>query len=268
MTAGRNYYSLHSYLKNKFGEDVYRISIDAGFTCPNRDGTKGRRGCIFCSEGSRPGYVNPGMSIPGQIEYGKRLIGKKYGVSKFIAYFQAFSNTYAPADELYSVFKAASEEEGICGIAVGTRPDCVDREKIKMLERLSESTFVIVEYGAQSMKDTTLEKINRAHTAEDTVKAVLMTLESGRIHTAAHLIFGLPDETKEDMLESVSILTGLGINGFKFHHLYVERGTILEQYYKDNKISLMERDEYIGLLLELMRVIPAGVVIHRLFGEC
>jgi radical SAM protein (TIGR01212 family) len=268
MTDGRNYYSLHSFLKDKFGEEVYRISIDAGFTCPNRDGTKGTNGCIFCSEGSRPDYVNPSLSISGQIERGKLLIGKKYGVRKFIAYFQAYSNTYAKPDELYPVFKTACAAEGICGIAIGTRPDCVDREKIDMLGRLSESTFVIAEYGAQSMKDATLEKIKRGHLSSDTARAVLMTVESGRIHTAAHLIFGLPGETREDMLESVSVLAGLGINGFKFHHLYVEKGTAIEEYYKNDELKLMERDEYIELLLGLMPEIPPGIVIHRLFGEC
>ncbi len=269
MTAGLNYYSFNSFLKKKFGEKVYRISIDAGFTCPNRDGTKGVGGCIYCGEsGAKAGYVIPSLSIADQIDSGSKIIGKKYGVKKFIAYFQAYSNSYSGVEELYSLYKSALRAPGICGIAIGTRPDCVDQAKIDMFNRLSEETFLIVEYGAQSMKNNTLKKINRCHTAQDTARAISLTGMSGRIHVAAHLIFGLPGETEEDMLHSAAVLTDLGVDGFKFHHLYVEKDTVLEKYYNNKRLKLLERDQYIGLLLKLLPKIPADTVIHRLFGEC
>jgi hypothetical protein len=269
MNPRHNYFSVGSFLRNKFGEKVFRISLDAGFTCPNRDGSKGFGGCLYCGEsGARARYVKPERSIKDQIKLGKEIIGKKYGTKLFIAYFQPYTNTYAGTDELYSIYKTAITEPDICGIAIGTRPDCIDQSKIDMLNQLSENTFVIVEYGAQSMKDETLDKIKRAHTAADTAKAIYMTKKSGHIHVVAHLIFGLPGETENDMVNSALVLAGLGVDGFKFHHLYVEKNTGFERFYKDNALILMERDQYIGLLLNLLPVIPPGIVIHRLFGEC
>jgi hypothetical protein len=261
------YYSLNSFLKNKFGEKVYRISIDAGFTCPNRDGSKGYGGCVYCGEsGARARYVNPSLSVREQVRKGIETVGKRYAVKRFLAYFQAYTNTYGEVGELYRLYKSALEFPEICGIAIGTRPDCIDEEKVHMLEHLAEETFVIVEYGAQSMHDSTLEKINRAHSVADTARAVRLTVKSGRIHAAAHLIFGLPDENESDMIESVSALLSLGINGFKFHHLFIEKFTAMERDYRAGKILLMEREEYVDILVKVISILPADTVIHRLFG--
>ncbi len=262
------YYSLNSFLKNKFGEKVYRISVDAGFTCPNRDGSKGTGGCIYCSgSGAGAAYASPGLSVPEQIRKGIEIVGKRYGTKKFIAYFQPFSNTYGRAADLLKLYKSALGFPEICGIAIGTRPDCIDEEKIEMLNGLSQETFLIVEYGAQSMHDKTLEKINRCHSAEENVSAVKMTVKSGRIHTVAHLILGLPGESEPDMIESVSELIGTGINGFKFHHLYVENGTALEKEFMAGNIPLLGRDEYIEILAKIIRILPDDIVIHRLFSD-
>ncbi len=267
--SGKRYNSLNSFLKKKFGEAVYRISLDAGFTCPNRDGTKGAGGCYYCGDsGSRAEYVKPALSIPGQILMGKEIIGRKYGAKKFLAYFQAYTNTYGKTEELYSLYKSALAFQEICGIAVGTRPDCVDEEKLSMLSELAGETFLIMEYGAQSMNDATLDKINRGHKAADTAWAVAQTKKKGNIHVVAHLILGLPGETEQDMLDSVRGLVCLGVDGFKFHHLYVEKNSFFEKDLKENKLTLLKRDEYLNLLLKIIPILPRNIVLHRLFGEC
>jgi len=266
---GKRYHSLNAFLRNKFGEPVYRISLDAGFSCPNRDGTKGWGGCTYCNEsGSRAAYVEPDLSITEQLKKGKAFIQKKYGAKKFIAYFQAYTNTYADINTLEKIYKEALNFPDIVAIAIGTRPDCIDNQKLDLLEEISRDVLVILEMGAQSMKEETLLKINRQHTAKETLNAFTEARKRKSLHLLSHLIFGLPDETADDMISSVKILLETGIDAFKFHHLYIEKGSTMENDWKKGKIKLLSRDEYINILLSIIPILPERIVIHRLFGDC
>jgi radical SAM protein (TIGR01212 family) len=266
------YTDLNSFLRARFGERVYRVSVDAGFTCPNRDGTKGLGGCIYCSEsGSRASYVEPDVPVAEQLRRGKELIARRYGVRKFIAYFQPYSNTYlsngASVETLDRIYKGALAGPDIAGIAIGTRPDTVDPRIIGLLSDIARERLVILEYGAQSMKDVVLKRINRGHTAADTEKAFGMSRGRG-LHLVAHLIFGLPGETSADMIEGVMRLAELGADGFKFHHLYIEKNTRAERMYAGGEIDLMSREEYIDVLCEVIARLPERIVLHRVFGQC
>jgi uncharacterized protein len=266
---GKNYYSLNAFMRNKFGERVHRVSLDAGFTCPNRDGLLGTGGCVYCNEaGARAGYVDPGISIAGQLEKGIEVVRRKYGADKFIAYFQAYTNTYAGPDRLRKLYNEALSHPSVIGISIGTRPDCVDEEKLDLIEEIAGKYFVILEYGVESMKPETLKSINRGHGVPEIVKAVQETKKRKNINILAHLIFGLPGESTADMKSSVKSLVDLGIDAFKFHQLYVEKGTVLEKMYFENKVRILELQEYLEILCGILPDIPGNVVIHRLFGEC
>ncbi len=263
------YFSGGEFFKNIFGEKVYRISIDAGFTCPNRDGTKGTGGCIYCNAGgSKAAYVNSNLDIPSQIEYGIKIFKEKKKVSKFIAYFQAFSNTYAPLERLKKIYQVAIDMPEIAGISIGTRPDCIDDEKLDFFEELAKKKFLMIEYGVQTLNNKSLEFINRGHSAELSIEAIKKTKERKNIFVLAHLILLLPYDNFNQMLLTVKKLVKLGIDGFKFHHLYVEKGTALENLYYEGKIKLLELKEYIEMLGEIISYIPKNIAIHRLFGEC
>lgn len=265
---GKPYHSLNYELKQIFGEKVYRISIDAGFTCPNRDGTLGRGGCIYCNEaGARAQYVNPEMSIEQQIRHGMRVIGQRYRARKFIAYFQAYTNTYAPVEVLERSYRQALKFSEVVGISIGTRPDCIDDDKLKLIEEIAQDYYTIIEYGAQSMHNSTLTKINRCHTVEDTINAIIRTKERKGIQVLAHLIFGLPGEDTLMMQQSVQQLVKLGVDAFKFHHLYIEKRTVAAKLYQIGKITPLDRDIYIDLLIEVISKLPRRIVLHRLFGE-
>jgi hypothetical protein len=267
--GGKAYNSLSYFLKQKFGEKIYRVSIDAGFSCPNRDGTKGVGGCIYCNEkGARAGYVNPDVDVKEQIRRGMEIIRGRYKAKKFIAYFQAYSNTYAPVEKLREIYAPALEFPEIAGISIGTRPDCIDNEKLNLIEEIAQRKYTIIEYGVQSMKKTSLETISRAHGVDDTIRAINDTKKRKNIDILAHLIFGLPGETKDDMTETVRILVELGVTAFKFHHLYIEKGTALEKLYNCGLYSPLGLDEYTDILSEVISIIPPRVVIHRLFGQC
>lgn len=266
------YTGLNGFLRERFGERVYRVSVDAGFTCPNRDGTKGYGGCIYCNEsGSRASYVEPDVPVAEQLRRGKELIARRYGARKFIAYFQPYSNTYLPLsasiETLERLYKSALAEPDIAGIAIGTRPDTVNPAILEMLAGIARERLVILEYGAQSMNDGVLERINRGHTVADTEGAFGMSRGMG-IHLVAHLIFGLPGETPADMIEGVMRLVELGADGFKFHHLYIEKNTLAEKMYINGEIGEMSRDEYIDILCEAIARLPERIVLHRLFGQC
>ena len=267
---GKRYNSLNSFFLEHFNEKVYRVSVDAGFTCPNRDGTKGTGGCIYCGEeGARAAYVDPSKSVKDQLKEGTRLIRERTKAKKFLAYFQAYSNTYHDnVDALEKIYLEALDVPGVAGISIGTRPDCVNGPILDMLQQLSEKTWLMVEYGVQSMNEGTLREINRRHTVNDIVQAVEMTKKRPGINVLAHVIFGLPKETRGDMIDSVKQLVGLGVDAFKFHHLYVEKNTTLERLYYADKVKMLTLDEYLGVLLEVIPSLPEHVVLHRLFGQC
>lgn len=266
--AGKPYHSLNFYLRERFGEKVYRVSLDAGFTCPNRDGTLGRGGCTFCNEaGARASYVDPEKSVWDQLQEGKTLVKRRYGARKFIAYFQAYTNTWGPLDVLERVYRSVLQDPDVVMISIGTRPDCVPTEVLKLIEDLAKERPIIMEYGIQTLNDGILRSIHRGHLAEDSKDAILRTTKLKNVEILAHCLFGLPGESRKSMLDTVQTLIQWGVDAFKFHHLYLEKNTQLGLEYQKNPFPLLSRDEYLDLLCEILPQLPQDKVIHRLFGQ-
>ncbi len=261
------YNDYNSYLKKTFGCKVYRIGLDAGFTCPNRDGTKGRGGCIYCNEeGSRSSYTNKGMSVGKQLKSRIDFLKKTKKATKFIAYFQAFSNTYAPVSRLKEVYDSALQFPEIAGISIGTRPDTIDREKLELIASYRKRYDVWVEYGLQSMHEETLKALNRHHTPADFSDAVRMTKEVG-LPVCAHVILGLPGEGRGHMIKTALWLNELGVDGVKIHLLHVLKGSVLEKMYVDGTVRLLTQEEYINLVCDFLENLSARIIIQRLTGE-
>ncbi|RLG12081.1 TIGR01212 family radical SAM protein [Candidatus Pacearchaeota archaeon] len=263
----RLYYSLSEFLKSKFGEKVKKIPIDAGLTCPTRDGTKGFGGCIYCDpKGSGTGLFKKGLSVEQQVElFLEKFRKRKF--KKFIAYFQSFCNTYAPIEVLDKLYSVVYKDPSIVGLAIGTRPDCIDEDVIKLLKKYqSQGYFLWIELGLQSIHNKTLELINRGHTFEDFLKAYYM-LKENDIPVVVHIIFGLPEENKEMMLATVKKLAELKIDGIKFHALYIVKGSKMEKLYKKGKYKPLELDFYVNLVAESLCYLPPTTVIHRLTSE-
>ncbi len=262
------YNDYNSYLKDLFGQRVQKISIDAGLGCPNRDGGISGRGCIYCdSKGSGSGAkVIDGRPIEDQVSSGIEWAKKRYGAKKFIAYFQSYTNTYAPVDVLRDLYSRALAFDGIVGLSVGTRPDCIDRERIEVLAGFSSKYLVWVEYGLQSCHNKTLVAINRGHDVGVFIDAVKLTSEFD-MKICAHVILGLPGETRDMMLETAKFLANQPIHGVKIHSLYVTKGTVLEKLFLAGKFSCMERDEYIECLIDFLELLPPQFIIQRLTGD-
>ena len=264
----KRYSDYNAYLRNLFGERVQKISVDAGMTCPNRDGFLSRAGCIYCnSKGSGTGAFARGMSISQQIEAGKIGAIKKYKSRKFLAYFQSFTNTYAPVEHLKALYDEALSCEGVVGMAVGTRPDCVDPEKIDLLDSYTKDYLVWLEYGLQSIHDETLVLINRGHDFKAFEKAMLLTAPKKGINVCAHIIFGLPGETRQMMLESARVLADLGVNGVKIHLLYVVKGTALDRLYENGQYTPLEQQAYVDLVCDYLERLPKSMIIQRITGD-
>lgn len=263
----KKYNSFGDHLKKTFGEKVYKISLDAGFTCPNRDGSKGTGGCIYCSEkGSASLGVDPALNIKCQIQEGKKAIFKKYKAKKYLAYFQAFSNTYAPVQKLRELYFAALEEEDIVGISISTRPDCLNDEKLDLISEISKKYYTWLELGLQSSHNRTLAFINRHDSFENFV-TIYKKAKARNIRICAHIILGLPGESKKDMLETIDKLINLKVDGIKFHLLHVLNNTPLEKLYNNGVITLFERDEYVCLVSDIVKKLPPEIIIHRLSAE-
>ncbi len=261
------YLSFNRFLKERFGERVQKIPLDAGLGCPNRDGTKGRGGCIYCdARGSGTGAAARGLTIQEQMEAGIIWAAKRYRARLFLPYFQSFSNTYAAPDMLEGLYRSALEYPGVTGIAIGTRPDCVSEEVLDLVKRLAGSRMVWMEYGLQSASNETLERINRGHTVEDFIRCVEMTRKKG-IMVCAHVIFGLPGEKRKEMMETVSLLADLEVEGVKFHNLYIIPGTALWNMYQKEPFRLMSQEEYADLVAEAINTLPKGTIIQRLTGD-
>jgi radical SAM protein (TIGR01212 family) len=263
----RRYNDFSSYLRGIFGCRVQKITIDAGLTCPNRDGTVSTGGCIYCNtKGSGTGAHSAGISITDQIVKAKAAIVRRYKAKKFIAYFQSFSNTYAPLATLRRLYDEALAIEGVVGLSIGTRPDCVDPSILDLLETYAESRMVWVEYGLQSAHNATLEFINRGHNFECFQGAVEATRNRG-IKICAHVILGLPHETRKQMLETADRLAELEIDGIKLHLLYVIKGTRLDELYTLGKYRCLEQEEYVNIVCDFLERTPDRVVIQRLTGD-
>lgn len=265
--AGKRYNNLNCFLRNKFGEKVFKISIDGGFSCPNRDGKISSGGCIFCSErGSGDFAGDRRLSISNQFEDVKAIMNKKWAKGKYIAYFQAYTNTYAPIDILRKKYKEALKEEGVVGLAIATRPDCLDDDVISLLEEMSKETYLWVELGLQTSKDETAKSINRGYNLEVFEDAIKRLREKG-IDVVVHTIFGLPGETEEDMLNTIRYISLLDIQGIKFHLLHLMKDTELLKLYESGGLEFLNMEQYVRLVSESIAILPESVVIHRLTGD-
>jgi len=267
MAVNKRYNDLNTYLRNQFGCRVQKITVDAGLTCPNRDGTLSPDGCIYCnSRGSGTGAHARGLSVTRQLINGRDALSRRYGAKKFIAYFQSFSNTYAPLQDLKRLYDEALGVEDIVGLAIGTRPDCVNEAILDLLQDYARHYLIWIEYGLQSASDTTLAFINRGHDVQCFKDAVAKTRNRG-IKICAHVILGLPHETRQDMLHTAATIAKLGIDGIKLHLLYVVKGTRLETLYRQGKFNCLEQQSYVNLVCDFLERIPPEMVIQRLTGD-
>jgi hypothetical protein len=267
MQAHKRYTDFNTYLRHVFGCRVQKITIDAGLTCPNRDGTISTGGCIYCnSRGSGTGAHARGLSVTQQLINGKDALSRRYKAKKFIAYFQSFSNTYAPLPALQSLYAEALDVDDVVGLSIGTRPDCVDDAVLNLLQDYARHYLIWIEYGLQSASDATLAYINRGHDVRCFKDAVEKTRNRG-IKICAHVILGLPHETRQDMLHTAEMLATLGIDGVKLHLLYVVKGTALETLYRQGDFKCLEQRAYVDLVCDFLERIPSGVVIQRLTGD-
>ncbi len=261
--------TLNTYLKNKYGKKLYKVSIDAGFTCPNRDGTLGSGGCIFCSSKGSGDFVNaPGLSVFGQIEQGKEMIRNKLPGDEWglIAYFQAFTNTYGPAGELKRLYMEAAMHPQVEIISIATRPDCLREDVMKVLKEVNRIKPVWIELGLQTIHEKTAEYIRRGYPLsvyDDAVKR----LRNAGIETIVHVILGLPGEKREDMLRTVKYVGDSGVQGIKLQLLHVLKGTDLEQDYLKGTFSCLTMEEYISIVHEALDMLPEDIVIHRMTGD-
>jgi len=262
----RRYNAFGQYMKDLFGQTVYKVNVDAGFTCPNRDGTVSVGGCIYCNNDSfRPSACISTASVRDQIEKGIPYLRRRYGAEKFIVYFQPFTNTYAPVGTLERLYREALEQPGVVGLAIGTRPDCVDEKKIALLEELAMDRFILVEYGLQSIHDRTLKFINRGHDYACFKHALAMTAGRG-IKIGAHLILGFPTETRDDMLAMADELSGLPLGFLKLHQLQVIRDTALADLYEAKPFATLGYEEYIALVADFLELLSPDIVLQRLFA--
>ncbi|MGD9175971.1 MAG: TIGR01212 family radical SAM protein [Desulfobacterales bacterium] len=267
MQAHKRYTDFTTYLRQSFGCRVQKITIDAGLTCPNRDGTISTGGCIYCNpRGSGTGAHARGLSVTQQLINGKDALSRRYKAKKFIAYFQSFSNTYAPLPVLQSLYAEALEVDDVVGLSIGTRPDCVDDAVLSLLQDYARHYLIWLEYGLQSASDATLAYINRGHDVRCFKDAVENTRNRG-IKICAHVILGLPHETRQDMLHTAEMLAALGIDGVKLHLLYVVKGTALETLYRQGDFKCLEQGAYVDLVCDFLERLPSNVVIQRLTGD-
>jgi radical SAM protein (TIGR01212 family) len=263
----KRYYDLKSYWRNRFGCRVHKLPIDAGFTCPNRDGRVAAGGCIYCDgRGSMLRQAGDLPSVGEQIRRGKAFYSRNGKAEKFIAYFQTFTNTYAPLEKLQDLYDKALAEEDVIGLAIGTRPDCVPDETLALIWSYAKRCDLWLEFGLQSIHDRTLTAINRGHDAADFLDAVRRTGGSP-VQICAHIIVGLPGESHEDIMETAHAITGLPIQGIKIHSLLALRGTILGERYEQGELSLMSREEYVATVCDILEILPPEMVIQRLTAD-
>ncbi|MEK7850252.1 MAG: TIGR01212 family radical SAM protein [Deltaproteobacteria bacterium] len=263
----KRYNTFSEELKKVFGCRVHRISIDAGFTCPNRDGTVGTGGCIYCGErGSGSFGIARKLLVAGQIEDGKEIMVRKYKARKFIAYFQAYSNTYGPVEHLRKLYDEALSVTDVVGLIVATRPDCLPPAALDLMEEYIKKTYFWLEMGLQTMSDRTLKFINRGHDLAIFVDAAKRCKERG-IRVSAHVILGLPGENRDEMLSSASLINEVGIDGIKLHLLHIMKNTPLTGLYERGEIKVMERDEYVGVVCDYLERLRPEVLVQRMTGD-
>lgn len=264
---GKRYHSLNYFLRNKFNEKVFKISLDGGFSCPNRDGTISSGGCLFCSESGSGDYAGSRtLSIGKQFCDVKEMMKKKWKEGKYIAYFQAFTNTYAPIEDLRRKYNEAIKQEGVVALAIATRPDCLGDDVLDLLEEINKEVYVWVELGLQTVSDETARKINRGYKLE-VYEDAMRRLKERNIDFVTHCIFGLPGETKKDMLKTVEYVAHTGSKGIKFHLLHLMKNTPMVKLYERGELEFMSQDDYIDLICKSISIIPEDMIVHRLTGD-
>jgi radical SAM protein (TIGR01212 family) len=263
----KRYNDFNTYLRGQFGCRVQKITLDAGFSCPNRDGTFSHGGCIYCDgRGSGTGAHLKGESIREQVVLAKSRLASRYKAKKFMAYFQAYTNTYGTCEILRARYDAALADPDVVGLAIGTRPDCVDESKLDLIQEYTKTHMVWIEYGLQSMHNQTLRKINRGHTFEDFALAVQMT-QGRNILVCAHVILGLPGESRQDILETARVLSRLELDGVKIHSLYVVEQTPLAALFRKGAYRTLDQNTYVEWVTVFLERISPKVVIQRLTGD-
>lgn len=263
----RRYNNYNSYLKEKFGCRVHKVSVGVGFTCPNRDGNVAIGGCIYCNNDSFvPSYARSNLSLQDQIRTGMEYLKKRFKAEKFIIYFQAYTNTYDKIEKLEKLYREALDNENVVGLAIGTRSDCVDEEKIKLFEDLAKDWFVSIEYGIESIYDKTLEYMNRGHNYKSIIDAIQITKEKG-IHIGAHIIVGFPTETRDEMLLMADEISRLKIDFLKVHNLHVVKNTPLARMYAKDPFRVFNYEEYIDFISRFIEQLSPKIVLERLFTD-
>ena len=266
----RRFNAYSNYFRTMYGARVQKVSIDAGFTCPNRDGTKGSGGCTYCNNNAfNPSYCLQSNSVSQQIDEGIKFHKWRYSSAvSYLAYFQAYSNTYAPLEILKKIFEEALRYPGVIGLVIGTRPDCIDGEKLAYLKELSLRSYIAIEYGIESCYDKTLTRINRGHTFRDAVDALQASASRG-LSTGAHFIFGLPGETREVMLNQAEIISELPLKSVKFHQLQIIKGTRMEEEYNSNPsdFEIFSWDDYLDFIIKFLERLNPSIVVERFSGE-
>ena len=264
---GKRYHSLNYFLRNKFNEKIYKISLDGGFTCPNRDGKVAKGGCTFCSARGSGDYAGSRiLSINEQFADRKKMMEKKWKDGKYIAYFQAYTNTYAPVEELRQKYEEAISQENVVALSIATRPDCLDDDVVDLLEEISKKTYLWGELGLQTVNDESARNFNRGYDFE-VFKEGIKKLQDRNIEVVVHTIFGLPGETKEDMLKTVDYVAHSGAQGIKFHLLHLMKGTQMVKQYESGELQLLSQEDYIDLICKGIAMLPQEMVVHRLTGD-
>lgn len=262
----KRYNQYSAYLKNKFGVKVYKITLDAGFSCPNRDGVISIGGCVFCDEGGSFSQAHSNLlPVDEQIQEGIKTLSTRFKAEKFMSYFQAYSNTYKPVSELEKIYNSSLCDDRIVGLSIGTRPDCVDDDKLKLIAQYKDDYYTWVEYGLQSIHNKTLERINRGHDFDCFLRAYEKTKEKG-INVCVHVIFGLW-ETRDEIMQTAQKLAELQVDGVKIHMLCALENTKLANMYNNGEIDFMEEDEYVKTVCDFLEYLPQKATIHRLAGN-
>ena len=262
----KRYNQFSAYLKNKFGVKVYKITLDAGFSCPNRDGLISTGGCIFCDEGGSFSQAHSNLlTVSEQVEEGIKQLSARFKAEKCMSYFQAYSNTYKPVAELEKIYNSALKNDKIVGLSIGTRPDCVDEDKLNLIASYRDDYYTWIEYGLQSIHDKTLKRINRGHDFDCFLKAYELTKEKG-INVCVHVIFNLW-ETHDEMMQTAQKLRDLKVDGVKIHMLCALNNTKLADIYNSGKIDFMSEDEYVKTVCDFLEYLPAKTTIHRVAGN-
>jgi radical SAM protein (TIGR01212 family) len=267
FTADRRYFAFSQFLRERFGTRVYRVTVDGGFTCPNVDGTVAVGGCVYCDNRSfSPNRRLPRTPIRDQLRRGVTILEKRYGADRFLAYFQAATNTYAPVERLRRLYDEALEHPQVVGLAIGTRPDCVPEPVLELIQGYARDRYVCLELGLQTIHDRSLDWMNRGH-HYDAFDDAVQRCQGRGLDLCAHVILGLPGESKADMLATADALAALPVDAVKIHNLHVVRNTPMEGMYRNGTVRMMERDEYVGVVCDFLERLPPQMVIQRLNGD-